>query len=215
MSAESQKPPLVETAPAGIAPELTQPRSLNLPNLITLSRLALTFVILILISLDRYWIATTILFVVAVATDFVDGYLARKWNQITPLGRIMDPFVDKIIIGGTLIFLIPQPASGVTAWMTFVVIAREILITALRSVLEGLGVDFSAKLSGKLKMLLQSAVIPLCLLSLSPWFQSTLGDHWPAWTMTRDVLLWSMVGVTIYSGAEYLARGWKLIYAKP
>jgi len=215
MSAESQKPPLVETAPVGIAPELTQPRSLNLPNLITLSRLALTFVILILISLDRYWIATTILFVVAVATDFVDGYLARKWNQITPLGRIMDPFVDKIIIGGTLIFLIPQPESGVTAWMTFVVIAREILITALRSVLEGLGVDFSAKLSGKLKMLLQSAVIPLCLLSLSPWFRSTLGDHWSAWTMTRDVLLWSMVGVTIYSGAEYLARGWKLIYGKP
>src|SRR5690606_14687818 len=101
---------------------------------------------------------------------------ARKWNQITPLGRIMDPFVDKIIIGGTMIFLIAQPASGATAWMTFVVIAREMFITGLRSVLEGHGVDFSAKMSGKLKMVLQSAVIPLCLLSLSPTFVSWLGD---------------------------------------
>lgn len=184
-------------------------RSLNIPNLITLSRLVLTFVVLILITFQRYWIATTCLFVVAVATDFLDGYLARKWNQVTTLGRIMDPFVDKMIIGGTMIFLVALPQSGISAWMTFIVIAREMFITGLRSVLEGQGVDFSAKLSGKLKMLLQSVVIPMCLISLSPAFREALGAGWPTFQITRDVLLWTMVLVTVYSGAEYVVRGWR------
>lgn len=187
------------------------PATLNIPNLITLSRLVLTFVVLILISFQRYWIATTIIFIIAVATDFLDGYLARKWNQITTLGRIMDPFVDKMIIGGTMIFLVALPESGVSAWMTFVVIAREMFITGLRSVLEGQGVDFSAKLSGKLKMMLQSIVIPMSLISLSPLFQETLGASWPTFRITRDVLLWTMVAVTVYSGAEYVIRGWRAI----
>jgi len=186
----------------------------NIPNLITLSRLILTFVILILISLEWWWLGTTVLFVIAVATDFFDGYLARKWNQVTTLGRIMDPFVDKIIIGGSMIFLTAIPASGVTAWMTFTVIAREILITALRSVLEGQGVDFSAKWSGKLKMVLQSVVIPFALLSLSPWFQSQLGNSWEAFLFTRDLLLWIMVAVTVYSGIEYISRGARILRAQ-
>ncbi len=213
---EDSKTPrvIVEAAPTGIAPELTVPQTWNIPNLITLSRLILTFVILIMISLQTAWLITACLFVVAVATDFVDGYLARKWNQITPLGRIMDPFVDKIIIGGTMIFLTAIPASGVTDWMTFTVIAREMLITALRSVLEGHGVDFSAKWSGKMKMLLQSSVIPFALLSLSPWFMQQVGDSAGAFLMARDILLWAMVVVTVYSGVEYMFRGWKLIQGK-
>ncbi|HWL10825.1 MAG TPA: CDP-diacylglycerol--glycerol-3-phosphate 3-phosphatidyltransferase, partial [Planctomicrobium sp.] len=160
------------------------------------------------------WFATTILFIIAVGTDFLDGYLARKWNQITTLGRIMDPFVDKIIIGGTMIFLTAIPGSGVTDWMTFTVIAREMFITALRSVLEGQGVDFSAQLSGKLKMLLQSIVIPFSLLSLSPWFQQQLGESFPTFVFTRDVLLWTMVAVTVYSGIEYILRGWSIMTKK-
>lgn len=193
----------------------SESRSLNIPNMITFARLVLTFVVLALISLERYWIATTGIFIFAVATDFLDGYLARKWNQITPLGRIMDPFVDKMIIGGTMIFLVALPASGVTAWMTFVVIAREMFITGLRSVLEGQGVDFSAKFSGKLKMLLQSIVIPFCLLSLSPAFQHGLGAALPAFLLIRNVLLWAMVVVTVYSGIEYVIRGWQAIRVKP
>jgi CDP-diacylglycerol--glycerol-3-phosphate 3-phosphatidyltransferase len=183
----------------------------NIPNAITLSRLVLTLVVLILISVERLWIVTTIIFVIAVLTDFVDGYLARKWNQITPLGRIMDPFVDKLIIGGTMIFLVPLPASGVTAWMTFIVIAREMFITTLRSVLEGSGIDFSAKLSGKLKMLLQSIVVPICLLSLSPTFESWLGSGASQFRLIRDILLWAMVAITLYSGLEYIWRGWRML----
>lgn len=203
-----------EPLPAGAADRSTSLWSLNIPNLITLSRLALTFVVLILIDLERYWIASTVIFVVAVLTDFLDGYLARKWGQVTPLGRIMDPFVDKIIIGGALIFLTAIPGSGVTPWMTFTVIAREIFITALRSVLEGHGIDFSAKLSGKLKMLLQSIAIPSSLLSLSPVMQGWLGTRWPTFLLVRDLLLWAMLIATLYSGLEYVWRGWRLMQGK-
>lgn len=181
--------------------------NLNIPNCITLARLVLTFVVLIMIWWERYWIVTTAIFVFAVATDFLDGYLARKWNQVTVLGRILDPFVDKMIIGGTMIFLVAQPESGVNAWMTFIVIGREMFITGLRSVLEGSGVDFSAKLSGKLKMILQSVVLPFSLLSLSPVFQEALGNSFTSFLWVRDILLWSMVIVTVYSGLEYTIRG--------
>jgi CDP-diacylglycerol--glycerol-3-phosphate 3-phosphatidyltransferase len=196
-----------DAPPAGPVP------TLNIPNLITLSRLALTFVVLTLIYLQRVWIASTVIFVIAVLTDFLDGYLARRWNQVTPLGRIMDPFVDKIIIGGALIFLTAIPGSGVDPWICFIVIAREIFITALRSVLEGHGVDFSAKFSGKLKMLLQCIAVPACLLSLSPAVEDRLGASFARLVLFRDVLLWGMVVITLYSGAEYVWRGWRMMMA--
>lgn len=181
----------------------------NLPNAITFARLVLSFVVLMLIDWGNAWVIATGVFIFAAATDFVDGYLARKWQQITTLGRIMDPLVDKVLIGGSMIFLTALPASGVTAWMTFAVVGREMFVTALRSVLEGQGIDFSAKFSGKLKMLLQSIVVPISLLSLS--------SAWPAgsaYLFARDALLWAMVAVTIYSGVEYAWRGGKLLAAK-
>lgn len=188
-------------------------KSLNLPNLITFSRLVLAFVVLVLLDQTDWWITTTAIFVFAVSTDFLDGYLARKWNQVTVLGRIMDPFVDKVIIGGTLIFLIPHPASGVCAWLTFLVIGREMFVTGLRSVLEGHGIDFSAKWSGKLKMIVQSVTIPLAILSLSPDFAGWLGESHLTFLWVRNLFLYVMAGMTLYSGAEYTWRGLSLYAA--
>jgi len=189
--------------------------ALNAPNVITFSRLFLTFVLLAMIQWGGMWIACTTIFVVAVATDWLDGYLARKWNQITVLGRIMDPFVDKVIIGGTLIFLTAIPDSGVTPWITFIVIGREMFITGLRSVLEGHGVDFSAKWSGKLKMLVQSVTIPFSLISLSPEFMGSLGESSVTFITVRQTLLWATVAITLYSGAEYTWRGFQLLGQAP
>ncbi len=93
--------------------------------------------------------------------------------QVTVLGRILDPFVDKIIICGSFIFLLAWPKSGVTAWVTFVIVAREMFITQLRAFLEQRGTDFSAKWSGKIKMVVQCAAVPLCLLSLSRDFMES------------------------------------------
>lgn len=189
--------------------------SWNLPNAITFSRLILAFVVLALLDFTDWWITTTVIFVFAVSTDFLDGYFARKWNQVTVLGRIMDPFVDKVIIGGTLIFLIPHPESGVCPWITFIVIGREMFVTGLRSVLEGHGVDFSAKWSGKIKMIVQSITIPLAILALSQTFLETLGERSALYLQIRDLFLYATVIITLYSGAEYTWRGLTLLKQQP
>ena len=132
--------------------------SLNIPNLITLSRLLLAIVLFALIDHGQYWLSATTLFVVAAATDWIDGYLARKYGQVTTLGRILDPFVDKIIVGGTFLFLLGKNGnaadpsgmqSGVNAWMVIIVIGREMFVSSLRGFLEQQGKDFSASWSGQ------------------------------------------------------------------
>ena len=202
-------------------PPIFDRRALNLPNLITVSRFVLAIILFILIDLDGWWRTAAALFVVAAFTDFLDGYLARKYGQITVLGRILDPFVDKLIICGSFIFLQGKSSggleSGVTAWMTFVIVAREMFITSLRAVLEQYGRDFSAKWSGKLKMLLQCLTVPVCLLSLSQLFLDWAAgfDAAGQFLRLRDVMLWLTVGITVYSGLEYVARAMQLWKAAP
>src|SRR5687768_9331901 len=155
----------------------------NLPNQLTWLRLALTVVMFCLIAWEQYAISV-VLFVVAASTDWLDGYFARKYNLVTTLGRILDPFADKVIICGTFVFLSAEyPVSGVHAWMAVVVVGRELLVTALRSFLEQQGADFSATLSGKLKMVLQCTAAALSLYCLSivtarggvePWLATVL-----------------------------------------
>jgi CDP-diacylglycerol---glycerol-3-phosphate 3-phosphatidyltransferase len=191
-------------------------RSLNLPNAITLSRFVLALVLFVLISLDGYWQTAALVFVIAALTDFLDGYLARKYGQVTVLGRILDPFVDKIIICGAFIFLMAWPESGVTAWVTFTIIAREMFITQLRAFMEQRGTDFSAKWSGKIKMGFQCLAVPLCLLSLSPEFitswKSLISEG--LLFQLRDLAIWATVAITVYSGVEYSWRAF-LILRRP
>ena len=183
-------------------------RSLNLPNLITLSRLVLSFVLFGLIWVGDLWITSAIVFVIAAATDAVDGYIARKYGLVTTLGRILDPFVDKIIICGAFVFLLAQPASGVNAWMVLAVIGREMFVTGLRSFLEQTGRDFSAVWSGKIKMALQCVAVAVALVSLSPDFSNA------QFSLARDVILWASVIVTIYSGVVYAWRGFQMLSPK-
>ena len=185
-------------------------RNLNAPNLITLARLFLSFVLFALIQAGANWIAAASLFVFAVATDVLDGYIARKYQLITQLGRILDPFVDKFITGGTFLFLLPHPESGATPWMVVIVIGREMLVTSLRGFLEQQGADFSASASGKIKMFLQCVAVTLSMLSLDP-----LVSGWSlagvSITAIRDGLLWTMVAVTVWSGYDYVVRAIRLL----
>ena len=188
-------------------------RSLNVPNLLTLSRFLLAIVLFVLIDWDGWWRLSAVVFIVAASTDFLDGYYARKYGQVTVLGRILDPFVDKIIICGSFIFLLEHPQSGVTAWMTVIIIGREMFVTSLRAILEQHGRDFSAKWSGKVKMGLQCTAVPVSLLSLSPEFRELMGGGEMAalFDVFRDIVLWVTVAVTIYSGAEYTVRGFRML----
>jgi CDP-diacylglycerol--glycerol-3-phosphate 3-phosphatidyltransferase len=180
----------------------------NGPNLITISRFLLSIVLFAMIYAGGLWIASAVLFVFAAATDAVDGYIARKYGMITVLGRILDPFVDKIIVGGAFIFLSEKDviadgqtlSSGVNAWMAIIVIGREMFVSSLRGYLEKEGCDFSASLSGKLKMGLQCVAVPFAILSLDVRSQ----NEW--FLLSRDILLWSAVAVTVFSGLVYVYR---------
>ncbi len=218
-------PPPSSAPPIPSADRIVDARSLNLPNAITLSRFLLSFVLFGLIWTGRYWQTSAIVFIIAAATDFIDGYLARKYGQVTVLGRIMDPFVDKIIICGAFIFLqqwddhLPQGlvpnGSGVNAWVTLIIVGREMFITSLRSILEQRGKDFSAAWIGKIKMGVQCVAVPLCLFSLSGEFRGlwteSLGLGWNLFLGLRNLLVLATVGVTVYSGVDYTRRAFRLL----
>lgn len=181
---------------------------LNVPNQLTAARVVLAIVLFALMPFEMYK-TCLVLFLVAASTDWVDGYLARKFNQVTRLGRILDPFADKIIICGTFIFLVgvPNGASGVTAWMAVVVVGRELLVTVLRSFFEQQGTDFSANFSGKLKMVFQCAAVVASMLTLI-----YAADGPPQWLMvSRFVLIWLAIISTVYSGVVYIVAAAKLL----
>jgi CDP-diacylglycerol---glycerol-3-phosphate 3-phosphatidyltransferase len=184
---------------------MTPENNLNLPNLITFARLGLSFVLFGMMSAGVGWWWSAGLFVFAVLTDILDGWIARKYQLITQLGRIMDPFVDKFITSGVFLFLLPYPESGVNPWMVVIVIGREMLVTSLRGFLERQGADFSASASGKLKMFLQCAAATLALITMEPMLRST------GWLRLRDGSLWLMTAVTVWSGAIYVRRGMELL----
>ncbi len=183
------------------------PSALNLPNIITLSRLLLAVFLFWLIDIGGHWLAACVLFTIAAATDFIDGYIARRYGLVTKIGRIFDPFVDKVIIGGAFMFLAVQPESGINAWMVMTVIGREMFVTSLRSVLESEGKDFSATMSGKLKMVVQCVAVAGSLLYLEYGRGS---DSEQSLRFVRDIALWSAVAITLYSGYDYVIRAVKL-----
>ena len=133
----------------------------------------------------NYYFAS-LLFVLASATDFFDGYIAREWNQMTLLGAILDPLADKML---TLAAFLGLMMVGVAnAWAIYIIIVRELFITGLRTVAVGEGLEVKASWAGKVKTVAQMFAIGFLLM------------HW----RFGDELLWFAVALTLYSGFEYL-----------
>ena len=168
----------------------------NVPNALTVGRLGLSVAVFALIAFEHY-LEAGIVFAIAATTDALDGYLARLLKQETPLGRQLDPLVDKVIVAGTYIYLLTIPNTGLAPWMVTTIVIRELLIQGLRSHLEGRGQAFGAKTAGKLKTLVQCLSISAILLVLAFNLEGS-------WILARDVLTWLAVGLTIYSGLGYL-----------
>ena len=198
-----------------------------LPNAITSMRLALAVACLALLTVAGASTGATrvacgdwaiVIFIVASLTDILDGYLARRWNAITPFGRVMDPFVDKVLVLGTFVILAGPglaggpdgQASGVAAWMVVVMLARELLVTSLRGVLEGMGRPFPADRFGKAKMLLQCVAAPYAINEATHgWYAPQATGHAIAqWT------LWLAVAATALSGLPSLLRATTLLKVK-
>ncbi len=205
-------------ADASNATQTNRPAVLNTPNLITLTRFALSIVVFALMSHDYFYAAFWV-FVIAASTDWVDGYVARRTSQVTQLGRILDPFCDKIIICGAYILIAIETAklgdanwSMITGWMAVVVVGRELLVTMLRGYIEQHGGDFSANMSGKLKMVFQCIAVGGCLLVFdiqSVGMETETFAVVIAWITA--VAVWVAIVSTIYSGTIYIFAATKMV----
>lgn len=211
------------------APANTSRRPKWLPNALVWLRLALAAVFVGLLSMEPLQspgrlIAAAAIFVLAALTDMLDGRLARAWDAVTRFGRVMDPFADKILVLGAFICLAgpafhlaappaaaPLQASGMYPWMVVLILGRELLVTSLRALVEGQGGDFSAIRIGKLKMVVQSVVIPLILLvlALGTWSAGSAGR----WVI--DLAAWATVALTVVSGIPYVLRAFAPQTGKP
>jgi CDP-diacylglycerol---glycerol-3-phosphate 3-phosphatidyltransferase len=186
------------TENASMTVDRVRRRFWNVPNTLTISRLVLALGVFALIEYELYAWALAI-FVMASATDALDGYFARLLKQDTPLGRQLDPLIDKVIVAGGYIYLATIDGTGVRAWMVTAIVTRELLIQGLRSHLEGQGHAFGARAAGKLKTLVQCVSISAVLLVLALTSPAP-----PALVLSRDILTWLAVALTLYSGLSYI-----------
>ena len=190
---------------------------INLPNQITLGRLILAIVFFVLLGRYSYgrgdprWLDVCgLLFIVAALSDILDGYLARKHNQVTSFGRVLDPFVDKVLVCGAFVFFcgpaFVDPLSGhnvseVRPWMVVLILGRELLVTGLRGFSESKGDAFGANVFGKAKMLLQSVTVPVILLFVGHE-KSVFGSPDLVWI--KPAFVWLTVAGTAASLVAYL-----------
>lgn len=185
----------------------------NVPNTLSAIRLVIALVVCGLIAAEVYMVAL-ILFIIAAGTDWIDGWWARKYNQVTKLGRILDPFCDKILICGAFILLATKMDSvswlySISGVVAVVVVGRELLVTALRSAIEGSGGDFSAKYSAKLKMLFQCLAAGAGLLFL---YNQSFEEPIPAWLIWfLGINVWLTLVFTLYSGFEYVIAAARML----
>jgi CDP-diacylglycerol--glycerol-3-phosphate 3-phosphatidyltransferase len=203
----------------------------HVPNLLTTGRLLLAGVFFALLGFYQYegrgadnpnlLNVAFIIYCIALITDFLDGYLARRWKVEGAFGRVVDPFVDKVLVIGSFIFfagknfIIPSPEAkyvvytitGVAPWMVVVILARELLVTSFRGLGEGAGQNFGAAFSGKVKMAFQSITILVILVYVN-YFAAKRG-LWPAelyFRYFRNACVWGTVAVTVLSGLAYVQR---------
>ncbi|MBD3801073.1 MAG: CDP-diacylglycerol--glycerol-3-phosphate 3-phosphatidyltransferase [Campylobacterales bacterium] len=169
----------------------------NLPNSLALFRIIIAPLMFWIIlnpetftdrGIDITWnyYVASLLFVLASATDFFDGYIARELDQITMTGKILDPLADKMLILAAFLGLMMSDAAS--PWAIYIIIVRELFITGLRTVSISEGIDIAASWAGKVKTVAQMFAVGFLLM------------HWPG----GEILLWIAVVLTVYSGAEYV-----------
>lgn len=177
---------------------------ITLPNMLTGYRFAVVPVIMVCLlpgAGDMAGLLAFILFLSGALTDLADGYFARKMQSESVLGKLMDPLADKVLIAVALIMLIPL--GKVAAWVAFVIIARELVITGFRGVAADAGIVIGAGRMGKLKSVFQ--YIALCVLIFPPALLP-----WPWLHELGGALLMVAMVLTVWSGVEYFVRFKKL-----
>jgi CDP-diacylglycerol--glycerol-3-phosphate 3-phosphatidyltransferase len=184
---------------------------MNLPNTLTLVRIFFVPLLVAALVQEQYvltlggmrvthdWLALAI-FLAAGATDLNDGYLARRWRQVTTIGTLLDPIADKMLISSALIALVQ--VGALPAWMCILIVGREFAISGLRSIAAAEGYTIKANDMGKTKMLSQVGAISAMLISL----------RHPAWWHSFAMgLMWLVVLFSILSAVSYFRKFWRKI----
>ncbi len=174
----------------------------NVPNLLSLSRILSVpiFIILMLEPNPVRALIAGIVFSLASATDWLDGYLARKWGQVTKMGKLLDPIADKILIMSALVILVEIRADVVHSWIAIVIIGREFAVTGLRAIAASEGIVIPAETVGKYKVGAQIAAVLLLLLDyyLDKGWMTDLGR----------ISLWIAMILAVYSAVQYFKTYW-------
>lgn len=188
---------------------------MNIPNKITMSRIFLIPVFIVLLSSTWDWgliqvgtwtiptiqFIAAMIFILAAATDWIDGFYARKFNMITNLGKFLDPLADKLLVSAALILLVQIDLAP--AWVVIVIISREFAVTGLRLVAAGEGIVLAASNLGKLKTATQLVAISALLLNNYPF--DYLGFRFDL------IMLYISLFFTALSGVEYFVKNWHVM----
>jgi CDP-diacylglycerol--glycerol-3-phosphate 3-phosphatidyltransferase len=184
---------------------------MNVPNTLTILRIFFVpFLVAALVEQDLHiewrgvvWVTNEFLalsiFLVAAATDLLDGYLARRWGQITTVGTLLDPIADKLLISAALVSLVQT--RQVPAWMVVLIIGREFAVAGLRSIAAAEGYTIQASDLGKTKMITQVIAISMVLLSI----------HWHALSGFAMLWMWGVVVFGLASAIEYFRKFWRKV----
>lgn len=189
--------------------------TMNLPNKITISRIFLIPFFILILTLPLDWgtweiggttlpithFVAAMLFLVASLTDWLDGYIARKHNLITNMGKFLDPLADKLLVSAAFILLVELDLAP--AWIVIVIISREFAVTGLRLVASGEGIVLAASNMGKLKTVSQILAIALLMLHNYPFSY---------WNIPVDIIvLYIAFILTTWSGIDYFIRNWHVM----
>lgn len=188
---------------------------MNLPNKITLSRIFLIPLFIIILSVPFSWgewhmngeayplthLVAAIIFIIASATDWLDGYYARKYNLITNMGKFLDPLADKLLVSAAFILLVEL--DMIAAWIVILIVSREFAVTGLRLVAAGEGIVLAASSMGKLKTAAQLSAISLLLLHNFPFAYINFPIH--------TIVVYVALLLTVWSGVDYFMKNWHVL----
>lgn len=194
---------------------------MNLPNFLTLIRILMVpvLVVILMTRVTRFEVIGVLVFWAASLTDLLDGYLARKYGQITILGKLLDPLADKLLVTGALLSLVELDLAP--AWMVFIILAREMAITGLRGIASEEGLTMAADRLGKWKLGAQIAAISCLILGpqLDAWlyewtrieifhFFIRLNRPFSFFLGMGVLILWAAMILALWSGVSYVRQFW-------
>ncbi|MGA2553214.1 MAG: CDP-diacylglycerol--glycerol-3-phosphate 3-phosphatidyltransferase [Smithella sp.] len=177
---------------------ISRHETFNLPNTITLLRISVVpFLFILLLSPGEFWsLILAILFVIASITDFFDGYIARKYQMITTMGKFLDPIADKIMVNTAMILMIP--IGRIPAWIVAITIIRDLMVDVIRSIASSEGIYIQASTLGKQKTLAQIIAVTALIIHYS-----IFGINAHAVGM---IILYIALVLTIFSGIDYFIK---------